>query len=74
MYTPIRTFTKVSRQFDKINANKINKLPLKEYFDDLMRRRQLMSASLQNHWEVKSKRGAYPPKPLNETGYISLPQ
>ena len=35
----IRPFTRVYPQFKKENANKINKLPLKEYFDELMRRR-----------------------------------
>jgi hypothetical protein len=35
----VRSFAKVFKPIDKANINKINKLPLKEYFEDLMRRR-----------------------------------
>lgn len=33
-----------------------------------------MTASVSNHWEVRTKKGKLPPKPLNDLGYINLPQ
>jgi hypothetical protein len=37
--TPARSFTRVYPQFKKENANKINKIPLQDYLEELMRRR-----------------------------------
>jgi hypothetical protein len=76
MYRTIqRSFTKVYPQFDRTNANKINKMPLKDYFEDLMRRRQNITAeNLANILLECDRPGSRRPKPLNEMGYINLPQ
>lgn len=68
-------FAKSYLQHDKANANKINKQPLPQYFEEFMRRRQAITAKThQGRMEVKFVRGKKRPLPQNELGYLNLPK
>jgi hypothetical protein len=75
LQTPFRGFSKVYLPFKKENANKINKLPLKEYLEDFMKRRQQITAKTlaAKNSDRKGRTGKLAPKPINELGYINLP-
>lgn len=50
-------------------------MPLNEYFEDLMRRRQaIVARAHQARLDHKTSNGKKVPRPLNEMGYLSLPK
>lgn len=68
-------FAKTYLPDDKTRHNLINKAPLPEYFDGLMRRRHAITAkNVQARMDHKRKGGVDQQKPLNEMGYLNLPK